>query len=62
MVERVEQPPPELPAHERERRPWIREVQRRGTGEWCVRGPEQVQPTLRVVADLGDALRGDRRG
>ena len=62
VIERVEEATSQLPAHERKRRTWIREMQRRGTRRWCVGRPEQVQPALRTVADLGDALRGDRRG
>ena len=61
MIERVEEATPQLPAHERQRRASIPEMQRRGTRRWRVRRPEQLQPALRTVADLGDALRGDRR-
>jgi hypothetical protein len=62
MIERVEEAATQLPAHERKRRSGVGEMQRRSTCLWCVGRPQQIQPTAGIVADLGDPLRGDRRG
>ena len=62
MIERVEEAAAQLPAHERKRGAGIRAMQRRGTCTWCVGRPEQIEPAARIVADLGDPLRGDRCG
>ena len=62
MIERVEEATSQLPVHEREGRAWVRKQNRRGARRRCVRRPEELQPTVRTIADLGDALRGDLRG
>jgi hypothetical protein len=62
IIERVEEATPQLPAHERQRRARIREMQRRRAGRRCIGRSEQLHPAIRTIADLGDALCGDPRG
>ena len=50
------------PVHEGHRGARIAQVQRRRVRSRRVRRAEQFEPSRRTVADLGDALRGDRRG
>ena len=61
MAERVEEAPPDLPPHERQRRPSIPQVQGRRTWTWRVGRPEQLQPAQRIVPDRGDAPRRELR-
>ena len=62
MIERVEETTAQLPAHECQRGARVGQMQGRGPVGWRVGRTEQVQPTVRIVADLGDALRSDRGG
>lgn len=62
MVERVEKAAPHLPAHERQGGPPIPKMQGRVTRERHVGRAEQIQSARRMVADLGDPLRGYGRG
>jgi len=61
IIEWVEKSTLQLPAHEGKRRPLIPEMDRWSTWWWRVGRPEQVQPGVRPVANLGYALRGDGR-
>ena len=62
MTERVEETTTQLPAHEGQCGARVGQVQGHGTRSWRVGRTEQVEPTVRIVADLGDALRSDRGG
>jgi len=62
MVQGVEEATTELPIHECKRRVRIAEMHGRSAGNGCIGRSKQLQPGAWAVADVGDALRSDRRG